>query len=230
MSDIQDTSYEIKVYKIWYDDEPENFYIGSTKYRQLAKRMGYHRGQVNLGKTSKLYTTIREKGINNFRYVQIASCMVNNFDEQRMFEQHYLELLKPTLNMIRAFATEEDKKADRQLYRQKPENKEKQKLYHQTPEIKEKQKAYNNRPEVKERIKESYRTPEYKEKKKKYRETPENKEKQKLYHQTPESREKQRLYRERPKHKEYQRAWYQKKKYEKIDKVFQKFKEHFNIP
>jgi hypothetical protein len=207
MSDIQDTSYEIKVYKIWYDDEPENFYIGSTKYRQLAKRMAYHRGKVKLGNTSKLYTAIREKGINNFNYIQIASCMVNNFDEQRMFEQEYLDLLKPTLNMIRAFTSEEVIKEYQQLYFQIPENKEKQKSYNKAY-----YKAYKQIPEYKEKIKEYS---------KRYRQIPENKEKIKAYQQTQEYKEKK---------KKINKNYKQKKKYEKIDEVFQKFKEHFNIP
>ena len=34
--------YEIKVYKIWYDDAPEDFYIGSTKL-SISRRMVEHR-------------------------------------------------------------------------------------------------------------------------------------------------------------------------------------------
>ena len=41
--------YEIKCYKIYYENEPEEFYIGSTKYARLSRRMTCHRIQVKKG-------------------------------------------------------------------------------------------------------------------------------------------------------------------------------------
>ena len=97
--------YEAKVYKIWYEDAPDEIYVGSTK-RTLAQRMGDHRKSApkNNG-TSLIYETMRRKGINNFQYVLLGSCMVSNMDEQRMFEQSYMTSLKPTLNMLMAYTT-----------------------------------------------------------------------------------------------------------------------------
>ena len=56
--------YTIKVYKIWYEDCPEEFYIGSTKEKHLSERMSTHRKDCRKGNTSKIYNLMREKGIN----------------------------------------------------------------------------------------------------------------------------------------------------------------------
>ena len=88
--------------------------------------MSGHRAKVKLGRKSKLYNLLREKGINDFKYVQIASCLVHNFDEQRMFEEMFIQKLKPTLNACRAFATEDDRKESNRRSKQRPEYKEKQ--------------------------------------------------------------------------------------------------------
>ena len=63
--------YRIKVYKIWYADCPEEFYIGSTKKKYLSERIAWHREDCRRGKGSKLYSLMREKGTNSFNYVQI---------------------------------------------------------------------------------------------------------------------------------------------------------------
>jgi hypothetical protein len=96
--------YEIRAYKIWYDDKPEEIYIGSTR-QTLSKRMGCYRTQaLNRRDVEPLiYKTIRTKGINDFKYVQLASCMVKNRDEQRQFEQSWIDELKPCLNTNKAF-------------------------------------------------------------------------------------------------------------------------------
>ena len=126
--------YEIKVYKIWYEDDPDEFYIGSTKHDALSKRMSMHRRDAKKGKKSKIYQTIREKG-GDFKYIQIASCMVSCKDEQCAFEQEWIDRLNPTLNMMRAHGR------DIERYKQ----------YEQSPEYKQKRKEYENIPERKEK-------------------------------------------------------------------------------
>ena len=95
------SEYEVKIYKIWYADSPNEIYVGSTK-RNLAQRMGDHRRHAKSGIPYKVYTIMREKGINNFEYVMLDSKLVRNRDEQMAFEQKYLDKLKPTLNSCRA--------------------------------------------------------------------------------------------------------------------------------
>jgi hypothetical protein len=169
--------YEIKVYKIWYEDAPEEFYIGSTKYDTLYKRMSDHRNKVKIGGKSKLYQLIRSKG-GGFLYSQIALCMVSCKDEQRAFEQHWIDKLHPTLNSNRAYGTDIERYKE---YNQRPEIKQKQKEYNQRPEIKqyhkEYKKEYDQRPEIKQY---------HKEYKKEYDQRPEIKQKNKEYNQRPE--------------------------------------------
>jgi hypothetical protein len=136
------TQYEIKVYKIWYADAIDDFYIGSTKLT-LSRRMVNHRKCVKSGKTSLIYRTMRDKGVNNFRYCLIASCMVANVDEQRQFEQHWITELKPTLNTRMAYITEED-------------SKQKQQCHRQTPEYRAHIKEYSNRPDRIQKTKDYY--------------------------------------------------------------------------
>ncbi len=113
------TPYKIRVYKIWYEDCPEEFYIGSTKKQYLSERMGWHRKDCRKARNmSKLYTLMREKGINNFKHVQIAWANVSCIDEQRQIEQTYIDKLKPSLNMKKSYISNEDKKN----YRERTKN------------------------------------------------------------------------------------------------------------
>ena len=141
------TTYKIRVYKIWYEDCPEEFYVGSTKKTQLSERMGGHRKDCRKGNMSKLYTLMREKGINNFKHVQIAWANVSGIDEQRQIEQTFIDKLKPTLNTNKAFRSIKDRKAydikKNQKYRKEHKEQciEYSKKYHQ--ENKEHKTNYN---------------------------------------------------------------------------------------
>jgi hypothetical protein len=104
------TEYRINVYKIWWEDEPEDFYVGSSKKTYLSARMNQHRSNCRKGGTSKLFIKMREKGINTFQYVMLGWSMVSSFDEQRMVEQSYISRLNPTLNSRKAHITEEERK------------------------------------------------------------------------------------------------------------------------
>ena len=112
------TLYKIRVYKIWYDDCPEEFYIGSTKEKHLSERMTEHRKSCRRGKGANLYIRMREKGINEFKYVQIAWADVSSKEEQRQIEQTYMDQLKPTLNMVRAIRKEGTRQEYMKEYRQ----------------------------------------------------------------------------------------------------------------
>jgi hypothetical protein len=144
--------YEIKVYKIWFGDAPDDYYIGSTKQDRLSKRMKKHRDDARGGNNSKLYKLMREKRY-DFKYIQISSCMVSCFDEQRMFEQQWMDTLKPTLNTIRAYISLKHTKQNKKEYKQRPETKQQQKEYYQKPEIKQMTKEYYQKPEQKKKHK-----------------------------------------------------------------------------
>lgn len=104
---MEQKKYKISIYKIWWND-CEDMYIGGTKVL-LSKRMSKSRYQCKKGSKTKLYDAIRKNGY-NFNYVMIESFMVCNRDEQRMHEQTYIEKFNPSLNMMRAYRTKEEKK------------------------------------------------------------------------------------------------------------------------
>ena len=135
--DKMEDTYEVKVYKLWYEDNPSEVYIGSTKEKYLSTRMSKHRGDVKKGKTTPICNLIREKG-NNFKYILIASCMVHNFDEQRAFEQQWIDSLTPILNTNRAYNNEEYNKQYHKDYKQSQKYKDYSRQYCQRTEVKAK--------------------------------------------------------------------------------------------
>ena len=167
--------------------------------------MSKHRSKVRQGKTSTIYSLMRDKGLNNFKYVQVASCVVESIDEQRQFEQHWIDESKPTLNTIKAFATEEDNQESNRRSKQRPEYKTKQKEYMQEyqlrPEVIDKRRGYRAKPEVKQKRTERKKKPEYKTKqklyKKEYEVRPEIKAKRRETNAKPEVKQKKREYQKR---------------------------------
>jgi len=148
MEEIKDR-YEIKVYKIWFENTPEEFYVGSTQQPTLARRMTHHRTSAKRGSSCKLHRVMREKGLNNFNYCLVASCMVSCRDEQRQFEQEFIDKLKPSLNMCQAYTSPEQKKQNIKTFG---------KEYRNRIDIKQKRKENDSKPHIKLRN-ESYRNP-----------------------------------------------------------------------
>ncbi len=136
---MEERKFEVRVYKIWYEDAPDDFYVGSTKEKRLANRMSSHRKDGQFGKPCKISQLIHEKGV-DFEYVQLASCFVSNSDERRMFEQQWIDKLKPTLNQKRAFT---DMKEYRKVYSRE--------YYHTTAKCKQQARAksqYSNTKDI----------------------------------------------------------------------------------
>jgi len=94
--------YKTNAYKIFWVDDPEKFYVGGTK-QTLSRRMSVHRDDARKGKGKKniLYDVIRTKGY-NFEYRLLGSKMVTCRDEERQFEQEWIDHLHPPLNKNRA--------------------------------------------------------------------------------------------------------------------------------
>ena len=110
------TFYPIKCYKIWWEDKPElGVYVGSTKQKMLSQRMVEHRRSANQNQSGKIYDTIRTHG-GQFNYVILCEYAVENWEQQRMYEQKWMDELKPTLNMIRSYKTAEDHKEEQHRY------------------------------------------------------------------------------------------------------------------
>ncbi len=123
--------YKINVYRIWWD-EGKDLYVGSTK-RKLSARMASHRRSCRTGRTDySLFNFIKENGY-DFNYGLIKSYMVTCRDEQMMWEQYHLGLLKPNINKNRAHRSPEYTKQYQDDWRDnnRVEQREKQKIYHQ---------------------------------------------------------------------------------------------------
>ena len=104
-------SYPIKCYKIWWEEKPEiGEYVGSTK-QKLSTRMVHHRRSAKKNQSGKIYNAMRSYG-GGFKYVLLGEYPVENYDQQRMYEQNWMDELKPALNMIRSYRTVEDHKRE----------------------------------------------------------------------------------------------------------------------
>jgi len=153
------------IYKLVCDD-CDYIYVGSTK--SFVHRKSSHKSKCETHHT-KVYKTIREYGgWENWRMVIIEECddTIQTKRQAHMREEEFRLQLKATLNTIRAFLTEEQKREDNREYNntlhRKEYNKECNKNYRNRPEVKEHkkeyqkeyQKIYRNRPEVIEHLRE----------------------------------------------------------------------------
>ena len=98
---------EAKVYRIDWEDG--DFYVGSTKNPRLSTRIAYHRGSCKHGSTSKFYNKMRECGLHSFQYVILGSKIINNYEEQRKYEQEFINDLRPSLNTNSAYSPEKNR-------------------------------------------------------------------------------------------------------------------------
>jgi hypothetical protein len=107
-----------KIYKLVCDiPEITSIYIGHTQQKLLCSRMGEHRRNAkNETKKSKLYTTMREIGIDNWQIHLIENWPCISIDDARKREQYWIELLKPDLNMIAAKSELSKKERDKEFY------------------------------------------------------------------------------------------------------------------
>ena len=84
-----------KIYKLVNDIDDE-IYVGST-VQALSKRKGNH---VSLAKSKNtvVYSHLNAIGWDNVRIVLIEEIKCENNEQLLMKEQHYMDLLKPSLN------------------------------------------------------------------------------------------------------------------------------------
>ena len=101
-----------KIYRIYSDlDELEGQeYIGSTAEPTLARRMGKHRADAKSGKTSRLWSTMRQLGIENFYIELVEQYPCNSKDELRQRENQVIRERQPVWNQRGAYQTAEEKR------------------------------------------------------------------------------------------------------------------------
>ena len=135
------------IYKIEICNE---FYIGST-IETLKERQRKHNISLKK-KTYKLYETCKANDITKITLIKIEKVKVNNKLELKIIEQKYINELQPTLNMLKAYRTEEEIKNYDKEYREN--NKEKERLRHKKYRDNNKEKIKNYDKEYKDKNKE----------------------------------------------------------------------------
>jgi hypothetical protein len=111
-------NYNAKLYKITCSC-CDKIYVGSTyDTKGLSNRMYNHRSDCNKGRTSKLYTHMREQGFDKFNISLIEIVNVCDIDELHKKEQEKVEELNTInngLNERRAYASVEVKKQQKRI-------------------------------------------------------------------------------------------------------------------
>lgn len=89
------------VYKFWFDNKPELFYIGSTN-RKFEERILRHIYSFNKDKCQKnIRQIIRCSILNGFRFEILLR--TDNYEDCRIFEAYYITKYKPKLNLARMY-------------------------------------------------------------------------------------------------------------------------------
>ena len=104
-----------KIYKVQFDDG--HFYIGSTA-GELRRRLHNHRAQQCKTACGRY---IKIVGEDTCRIVLVEDYPCENKDQLRRKEDEHIQLNRNNemcLNIMRAFLTPEEKKTDRQTYRE----------------------------------------------------------------------------------------------------------------
>lgn len=99
-----------KIYKLW-NTVNDSFYVGSTTMPYLCNRISLHRqsSKDESGRrSSPLYTTMRDTGRQNWKITLIEEFPCKSKEELQDREQHWINELKPNLNKVRAFVSDED--------------------------------------------------------------------------------------------------------------------------
>ena len=161
-----ETEIKGKIYKI-ICNECEKFYIGCTT-NTLSRRFYDHK-YVAKKLNSKLYQHMREHDINNFKIILIEDVICSSKDALRATEDKFIRELKPELNMINAYLTNEQRKEQLNQYAKTDKRKEYIKQYHKNEKFIEYKKQYRKTKKDKDRQKQYKKTDKYKEQQKIYR-------------------------------------------------------------
>ena len=158
----------VDVYRIYWTDSDDS-YVGSTD--NIKRRMTRHKRELS-SPNMKVSKKIKEKG-GSFEYEILETLWCEELSDGLKRERWWQDELDPSLNELRAFITEEDRKEWVENY--KPRKKEYNAEYHQKNKVKrneqsaqwqKKNPTYNHeyRQKNKERIND--RDAEYREKNK----------------------------------------------------------------
>jgi hypothetical protein len=168
------------IYKIVLNGiRDEDFYIGSTIY--FNQRLSLHKNN-SISRNSKLYKSIRENG-GNFIMCKLYDFPCKNELELRIGERKAYDLYKPSLNTIRPYITDDERKENhtetsKNYYENNKEKvSERKKKHYQINKDKNKEKSKNYYENNKDILKDYYENnkDKFKEKNKNYYEKRKNK-------------------------------------------------------
>jgi hypothetical protein len=71
--------------------------------------MSEHRYCARRGKPAKVFTWMREVGIENVQIVLVANCPCDSFEEQLQHERQYVDEFKPSLNTCMPYVSREER-------------------------------------------------------------------------------------------------------------------------
>lgn len=95
------------IYKLFNINDPKDFYIGHT-IKELSKRLIAHRVEAKIY-NRKLSKRMREVGLENWDIILLEKYPVTNRIEILKREQYYISTLKPPLNTLAAYLTDDEK-------------------------------------------------------------------------------------------------------------------------
>ena len=106
-----------RVYKLVCDGS-EDFYVGST-CNKLSKRLADHRFATRQPRYQQrnVYKWMNEMGADNIQIILVSEhpdCA--SFEQQRMFEREVVDRLKPSLNSIRPYQTQDERRQQCRKY------------------------------------------------------------------------------------------------------------------
>lgn len=98
------------IYKCYCNDPLiTDTYIGSTTC--LEKRIEFHKKDYTEQSHRKLYSFIKEHGgFSNWSFKTVEEGEAKERSEIRIREQHYMNELRPSLNLVKAYLTPEEKR------------------------------------------------------------------------------------------------------------------------
>jgi hypothetical protein len=109
------------VYKMWHEDDPTQFYVGSTT-RTLQRRKEHHLEDMLKYPARKLYAYLQGKDVSKIQMMELERIEFKTIPALRLRENYYICTLKPSLNCICAVLDVTKQKATRAKW--KSDNKE----------------------------------------------------------------------------------------------------------
>ncbi len=103
-----------KIYKIANKNNPDEFYIGSTT-NHLRIRWKGHKDKMKEKPDRLLYQRMHELGIECFHIVLMEDYPCDTKDQLRQREDYWICKMKPNLNKLRAYLTDDEKRENNKL-------------------------------------------------------------------------------------------------------------------